>query len=258
MGALEDFLLNLDMFPKRLHLYLPNGKDKYQTGEGFFCSMIIWVLMLLYFSYAIGELVDYKDQKATLEDSESYLRTSLLPGEGRANHVQFFEQTQKDYYSYTDVIPATPSNLSSKLTSVAYAVVNSASGAVVNLDKNYVTIKPRYRIRKDGAYDSTQDIAVHSCTFEDLNGNGEANRANDLFYPAVNERANTTLSTYSSSLTCFDKKMELSGDDNSDNSDVFSLQMVKCSGSKKCKSTSQINSYLAKLKVLVVTNERSL
>ena len=73
MGCLEDWFLNLDMYPKRLNLFLPNGKDKYQTGSGFLCSMLVWLIMLLYISNSITQIVEYEDQKEKIESAEPYL-----------------------------------------------------------------------------------------------------------------------------------------------------------------------------------------
>ena len=49
----------MDMFHKRLHLYLPSGKDKYQTFSGFCLSALLVLLLGLYFIYSIIELNDY-------------------------------------------------------------------------------------------------------------------------------------------------------------------------------------------------------
>ena len=76
------------MFPKRLHLYLPNGKDKYQTGYGFFFTGLIWLFMLIFVSYAIGELVDSgKKNSVDVDVADPVLQESILPGIGRATHV---------------------------------------------------------------------------------------------------------------------------------------------------------------------------
>ena len=50
---MEDFFFRLDMFPKRVHLYLPSGKDKYQTASGVCLSFLLIILLSCYFIYAI-------------------------------------------------------------------------------------------------------------------------------------------------------------------------------------------------------------
>ena len=46
--------LSLDMFPQRLHLFLPSGQDKYQTSIGSFCSILLILILFVYTSLAIG------------------------------------------------------------------------------------------------------------------------------------------------------------------------------------------------------------
>ena len=51
----EDFFLRMDMFPKRLHLYLPSGKDKYQTGSGGCLSLLLVLILVAYIVYDVNQ-----------------------------------------------------------------------------------------------------------------------------------------------------------------------------------------------------------
>ncbi len=48
----------MDIFPRRLHLNFPSGKDKYQTGWGFFFTIIFVLILILFALMGIQEISD--------------------------------------------------------------------------------------------------------------------------------------------------------------------------------------------------------
>lgn len=83
--------------------------------------------------------MDNSRQNEGLVEIEPVLQTSILPGYGRTNHVQFFDHTQADYFDHTAFVPAAGSD--ARMTKLAFAVVRS-DNTLITMDPNYATIKP--------------------------------------------------------------------------------------------------------------------
>ena len=60
MGRCEEAIFGLDVFPKRLYMHLPSGKDKYQTGCGLVSTIFLFLMMFLYFIFAVVELSNFE------------------------------------------------------------------------------------------------------------------------------------------------------------------------------------------------------
>ena len=57
-SAFGEMLIKMDMFPRRLHLHFPSGKDKYQSVWGASFSILLWVIVLVYTIMVFGSSND--------------------------------------------------------------------------------------------------------------------------------------------------------------------------------------------------------
>lgn len=129
----KELFLSMDMFPRRFHLYLPSGKNKYQTCTGLFFSAILVLLLACFIAYSTINVIDYRDKLDALPQNH-----------GSALHSKFSELTEHDYYSHHAVYPIDGS--AQKTFDVAWALVRRDSDTTtVNLEKSTATLKAAYK-----------------------------------------------------------------------------------------------------------------
>ena len=73
--------LGLDMFPRRLHLHFPSGKDKYQSVWGTIFSILILVIMIVAILNAfVIDIIPEEDSSSDSGGSGVASFTSMTPG----------------------------------------------------------------------------------------------------------------------------------------------------------------------------------
>ncbi len=60
----------MDIFPRRLHINFPSGKDKYQTGCGVLFTVIFVVILILFTLMGFSEISDSSGKEAVFTLSE--------------------------------------------------------------------------------------------------------------------------------------------------------------------------------------------
>lgn len=92
----------MDAFPRRLHLHLPSGKDKYQTCWGLFFTIVLVILLCAYIGFAAIQAIRFFDDTTSGTDSFSDLFAAPT-----LSHVQYFEHTFPGQIPTNEVFPET-------------------------------------------------------------------------------------------------------------------------------------------------------
>ena len=66
-----DKTLKLDMFGKQLKINF-GGKDRVHTGPGLFMTLAIFVVMSIYTSYRLNQLINYKNPNITIVTTKNH------------------------------------------------------------------------------------------------------------------------------------------------------------------------------------------
>ena len=91
-------LLGLDMFPRRLHLHFPSGKDKYQSVWGTIFSILIGVVMIVAILDAfVLDIIPEDDSESDSGGSGVASFTTTTPGGVSATELYPTSSADKKY-----------------------------------------------------------------------------------------------------------------------------------------------------------------
>ena len=55
----------MDLYPQRVYLHLPSGRDKFQTLPGLILSLLLFCVLIAYLGFAVLSVEVYNPQKLT-------------------------------------------------------------------------------------------------------------------------------------------------------------------------------------------------
>ena len=159
-------MLDFDAFPRRLHLHLPSGKDKYQTCWGLLFTIIMILLLCTYVVYAVVARNEQLDDDAPDEMQVKYQTVN-----------NFFEHTYPDQIATDEIFPDASNPNQFQL---AIGLVNREKAWLSKEDPTFGSWKVYTRNRQEDGIVTDEEIETHECTKAELGLEGSDSK----FYSA--------------------------------------------------------------------------